>query len=86
MTRDEFRRVLDSEYIERGGRRYAWTIPIVFPAYKSKVNNLEIGDTVAVKNEHGIIIGILEISDIYPFDKHGYNKAVYGTERIDHHR
>ncbi|MFH2139025.1 MAG: adenylyl-sulfate kinase [Candidatus Omnitrophota bacterium] len=82
MNKDEFYRVLDHENIERDGKAYAWTIPIAFSAKEEE--NFKIGDLVAIKNEFGLIVGSLEVSDVYRFDKQYYNKAVYGTDRLDH--
>lgn len=84
MNKEEFYKVLDKETIERNGKKYAWTIPIAFPVSKEQSQIFEIGETVTVKNEHGIVVGALEISDIYCFDKDKYNKSVYGTDRKDH--
>jgi len=84
MDSAEFNRVLAEEVIERNGRKYAWTIPIAFPIAKADADKLQTGETVAVQNEQGELIGTLEISDIYPFDKAKYNAGVYGTERTDH--
>ena len=84
MGSDEFNRVLENETIERNGKLYAWTIPIAFPVRKEEAESFAVGQTVAVRDERGVIVGTLEISDIYRFDKVRYNKAVYGTERQDH--
>jgi len=84
MNADVFHQVLDKEFIENNGKKYAWTIPIAFPVAKEKAEKLEKGEAVLVKNSGGDIIGTLEISDIYPFDKAKYNRSVYGTERTDH--
>ena len=84
MESDEFHNVLDREVIERGGKKYTWTIPIGLPIAQQEAAKLEIGETVFVKNTQGIVVGILEIASIYPFDKKKYNQAVYGTERTDH--
>ncbi len=84
MDSRQFYRVLDEEVIEKNGKKYAWTIPIAFPVSKKDAEELEIGETVFVKNEAGEVVGTLEISDIYPFDKNRYNTSVYGTERTDH--
>lgn len=84
MDSNEFNQALDQEVIERDGKKYAWTIPLAFPVSEQEVSNFEIGETIVVKSEYGVIIGTLEISDIYPFDKAKYNKSVYGTERTDH--
>jgi len=84
MIKDEFYQVLEDEIIERNGKKYAWTIPLAFPISKKESQTFSTGETVAIKNEHGEIVGLLEINDIYPFDKNYYNKIVYGTERTDH--
>ena len=84
MDSAEFNQVLEQECIVRHGKKYAWTIPIAFPVAKAEADKLKPGETVAVQNENGDFIGILEISDIYPFDKVKYNSSVYGTDRSDH--
>lgn len=84
MGEEEFNRVLESETIERNGKLYAWTIPIAFPVRKEEFESFDVGQTVAVRDERGVIVGTLEVSDIYRFDKTWYNKSVYGTERQDH--
>ncbi len=84
MNEKEFYKVLEEEVIERSGKKYAWAIPIAFPVAEKESEKYEIGETLLVKTEEGQIAGLLEISDIYPFDKVFYNKVVYGTERMDH--
>ena len=84
MGEKEFNQVLENEYIERNDEKFAWTIPLAFAVSKKDKDNFNIGETVAIKTEDGKIIGTLEISDIYDFDKAKYNKSVYGTER-EHH-
>jgi len=84
MDKKEFYKVLEEEVIERNGKKYVWSIPIAFPISKNESENYEIGETVVVKTELGVIVGSLEITDIYYFDKDYYNKIVYGTERTDH--
>ncbi|MCD4702525.1 MAG: adenylyl-sulfate kinase [Candidatus Aegiribacteria sp.] len=84
MDETEFYRVLDDEVIERNSKLYAWTIPLAFSISREESDKFSAGETVAVMNEHGAIVGALEISDIYPLDKARYNKAVYGSDRKDH--
>ncbi len=84
MNKKEFYQVLDEEVIERNGNKFAWTIPIAFPVSNIDAKKYEIGEKVAVKTVHGVIVGSLEIEDIYPFDKDYYNEKVYGTDRKDH--
>jgi len=84
MNKVEFDKVLEEEVIIRNGRRYAWTIPIVFPATKEEAQEFKLGQIVAVKTKLGKIEGTLKIEEIYTFDKKKYNSLVYGTNRTDH--
>ena len=73
MVEKEFYRVLDEEVIERNNKLYAWTIPMAFSISREESEKFFVGETVAVMNEHGNIVGALEITDIYPLDKARYN-------------
>ncbi|HEX4590694.1 MAG TPA: hypothetical protein VH120_12230 [Gemmataceae bacterium] len=84
MTREEWDRVLDEEVIVRGGKRYAWTIPIAFPVSGELAASLEPGQDAALINEAGAVVGTIKIADVYPWDKVKYNRVVYQTERTDH--
>ncbi|MDZ7861125.1 MAG: adenylyl-sulfate kinase [Candidatus Krumholzibacteriota bacterium] len=84
MDSETFNRVLDEEVILKNGDKFAWTIPISFPVSKKKAERFQAGETVAVKKSNDEIIGVLEISDIFPFDKKRYNSIIYGTDRDDH--
>jgi sulfate adenylyltransferase len=84
MDSATYHRVLDEGYIEHGGRRYAWTIPLALPVTTDLASRLSKGQTVALVNTAGNIVAELEISDIFPWDKTHYIKSVYLTERTDH--
>jgi sulfate adenylyltransferase len=84
MDGTTFNRVLDEEVLVHNGKRYAWTIPIAFAAAKEQAQSLRAGETVALTDSKGAIVGTLIIRDIFPFDKAKYIRVVYGTERTDH--
>jgi sulfate adenylyltransferase len=84
MDREAFQRVLDEEVILFGGKKYAWTIPISFPVDAALAATLAANERVALTNARSEIVGVLEISDIFPFDKAKYIQSVYGTARTDH--
>ncbi len=84
MGEEEYNRVLDEEVIIRDGKKYAWTIPLAFPVAKEDAAGLATGEDVAIVTEQGETVGILTISDIFPWDKQKYNQSVYGTPRTDH--
>jgi sulfate adenylyltransferase len=84
MDRAAFDQVLDGEVIVRNGKAYAWTIPLAFPADRALASSLKPGETAALVNGAGDVVGTLEVRDVFPFDKPRYVKSVYGTERTDH--
>src|SRR5262249_8438661 len=83
MTREVFDRVLDDEVILRGGKPYAWTIPLAFPVDDATAKAIRAGERVSLVNGNEVV-GTLLVQDVYPFDKMRYLKSVYGTERTDH--
>src|SRR2546422_3716147 len=84
MDEATYHRVLDECVIERGGRLYAWTIPIAFPVTTELAQKVGRGQTVALVNGTRAVVATLAISDVYAWDKAKYLKSVYGTERTDH--
>jgi len=84
MDQATYQRVLDESVIEVNGTKYAWTIPIAFPATDEQASAMTSGGSVAITNPGGEIVATLAVNDIYPWDKTEYIKAVYGTERADH--
>jgi sulfate adenylyltransferase len=84
MDRATWDRVLDEEVIVQGGKKYAWTIPLAFPVDAALARSLRPGETVALVNGGGEVVGSLDVRDVYPWDKPRYIKGVYGTERTDH--
>ncbi len=84
MNGAEYNQVLDHACIERGGKKYAWTIPLALPVTAELAKSLKAGQKVALTNPAGEIVATLAISDVFPWDKPKYIKSVYLTERTDH--
>ncbi|MGD9857640.1 MAG: sulfate adenylyltransferase [Planctomycetaceae bacterium] len=86
MNQATYDRVLDEQFIESGGAKYAWTIPISLPVTAELARTLRPGQTVALIGPPPAseIIATLEINDVFAWDKPRYLKAVYRTERTDH--
>ncbi len=84
MNGAEFNRVLDEACIERGGKKYAWTIPLSLPVTSEQAKSLKAGQKVALTNPAGEVVATLEISDVFAWDKPKYLKSVYLTDRTDH--
>ncbi len=84
MNGAEYNQVLDHACIERGGKKYAWTIPLALPVTVDQAKSLKAGQKVALTNPAGEIVATLDINDVFPWDKPKYIKSVYLTERTDH--
>jgi sulfate adenylyltransferase len=84
MNGAEYNQVLEHACIERGGKKYAWTIPLALPVTTELAMALKAGQKVALTNPAGEIVATLDISDVFAWDKPKYIKSVYLTERTDH--
>ncbi len=84
MGSAEWHQVLDEERIERGGESYAWTIPLSFPISQDEASAIGAGQSVAILDERGNAVAIVEQAEIFDYDKAKYVKSVYGTDRMDH--
>ena len=51
MSEALWNEVLDRKSIERGGVRYAWTIPLALPVTDAEVAGLSVGGSVALQSE-----------------------------------
>ena len=76
--------VLDASRIESQGRAFAWTIPIALPLTDEEAKELSAGDSVALADEAGEIIAMVDSVEVYPWDKKKYVRCVYRTDRFDH--
>ena len=84
MDSATYNRVLDEQVIESQGSKYAWTIPISFPVTGELAGSLAAGQKVALTCPDGNIVGTLDVTDVFEWDKPRYIKSVYRTERTDH--
>jgi sulfate adenylyltransferase len=84
MDRETYDRVLAESVIVHNGKKYAWTIPLSLPVTSEAARSLGKGQKVALTAPAGDVVATLEVSDVFPWDKCGYIKSVYGTGRVDH--
>ena len=79
----DYRSVLERGAIERNGKLWAWTIPIVLPVTAEEALSCAEGAEVALCHD-GEVFGKLEVESIHAWDKAELVEAVYGTARMDH--
>ncbi|MEM6675578.1 MAG: sulfate adenylyltransferase [Planctomycetota bacterium] len=84
MARADYDSVLGAKAIERGGKKWAWTIPIILPVTDAEAGACADGAKVALAFE-GEVFGVLEVDGgAFDWDKAAFIEAVYGTDRTDH--
>jgi sulfate adenylyltransferase len=84
MDEAEHNLVLDHQHIVRGGAPYAWTIPLSLPVTEEERAKLSIGGEAILRDPSGAIVGLIEVSSIFGWDKARFVEKVYGTARMDH--
>ncbi|MCZ6597852.1 MAG: sulfate adenylyltransferase [Planctomycetota bacterium] len=83
MGKEDYRSVLDRCAIERDGRLWAWTIPIVLPVTDEEAERCAIGKEVGLW-EDGEVFGKMIVKSVFDWNKTEFVTKVYGTERTDH--
>ena len=83
MGKADYRSVIESASIERGGKRYAWTIPIVLPVTDAEAAVAESRSELALVHA-GTVFGRLQVQDVFDWNKAEFVETVYGTKRTDH--
>ncbi len=81
MGQADYRRVVQDMHLETGE---PWTIPITLPVDGETANSLEIGQDIALTDEDGNLIALLELSDKYTYDKKVEAENVYRTTEDAH--
>ena len=89
MGRDDYEGVIDSMTLTKGGVQgdYAgvfFPIPITLSTDKATADTLAVGDTVALIDDSGEIMGTLAISDIFTPNKQAECVATFGTDDPAH--
>ncbi len=84
MDSETYRRVLEESVIEHRGSKYAWTIPLSLPITAETARRLGPGQKVGLVNRARQIVAVLEVRDVFPWDKRQYLRHVYLTDRTDH--
>lgn len=83
MGKADYDNVLAKGAIERGGKMWAWTIPVSLPVTDEEAAGCTAGTKIALSFE-GKVFGTLTVDSCFDWDKAAFIKAVYRTERTDH--
>ncbi len=62
----------------------AWTIPILLDFNKKDTNGVKEGDSIALTNKENGVFALLDVEEIYMFDKKTLAQSIYGTQDTSH--
>ncbi|MCK1982860.1 MULTISPECIES: sulfate adenylyltransferase [Peribacillus] len=81
MGKEDYRSVIKDMHLANG---LPWTIPITLPVTKDEASRLNIGDEVALYSDDGELAGIIQVEEMFEYDKLEEAKLVYKTDDPDH--
>jgi len=81
MTENNYRHVLEHMYLESNE---AWPFPIVLDVTEDQTKSFGIDDRILLTDSLSNPIALMDIGDIYNYDKNEYAERVYGTLDRDH--
>jgi len=61
-----------------------WAIPILLDFDKQKIKAIKEGDSLVLTNKENGLLAVLNIDEIYTFDKKILAQAIYGTQDTNH--
>ncbi len=79
MTENDYLNVLEHMYLEKNS---AWPIPIVLDVKKEIY--IDVDDQIILLDSDNTPIALMDIKDIYTYDKRKYIEKVYGTTDPSH--
>jgi sulfate adenylyltransferase len=77
----DYRAVLDEMRLHTG---LPWSIPIMLSVPADEAGRLEIGSEIALRDEGGRLVGILELDEKFTYDKADEAQRVFGTTEDAH--
>ena len=81
MNRPDYESVLDRMRLQTDT---LWPLPICLDVPEVTSRGLDIGQSVAIRDPEGFLLGVLHIEDMWPVDKDKESSLVYGTSD-EHH-
>jgi sulfate adenylyltransferase len=81
LCQDDYDRVV---HHERLASDLPWTLPIVLDTALGELEGVKSGDTVTLQDPRKAPIAVLDIEEVYKYDKDDLARNVYGTRDLTH--
>ena len=81
MTRAQYRSVVDSMHLPDG---LPWSLPVTLSASKEEASSFKDGGQVALADEAGSLLAVLDVEDTFEYDKEEEAQKAYRTTDAAH--
>ncbi len=81
MGQADYESVVHTMHLSNGT---AWSLPVTLPVVQADANRLELGQQVALTLPSGRIVGIMELTETFSYDKEKEAELVYRTKEEKH--
>jgi len=82
LSRSDYESVLDTMRLQDGT---LWPIPVCMDVTEAFAQKLETGAPLAIRDEEGCMLAVMQVEDIWQCDKRREALAVYGTDDPEKH-
>jgi sulfate adenylyltransferase len=82
LSRSDYESVLDTMRLQDGT---LWPIPVCMDVTEAFAQKLERGGPLAIRDEEGCMLAVMQVEDIWQCDKRREALAVYGTDDPEKH-
>ncbi|MBL8156694.1 MAG: sulfate adenylyltransferase [Anaerolineae bacterium] len=76
LTQAEYTAVVRDMHLPNG---LPWTLPVTLAVPSEQAEGLRVGQDVALIDGAGRLVGLLELTEMYPYDRETESQQVYGT-------
>jgi sulfate adenylyltransferase len=83
MVRSDYESVLDRMQLQDGT---IWPIPICLSVPEKQGLQIDIGQSMAIRDPEGFLLAVMHVEDLWPIDKHREASAILGTADPQHPR
>jgi len=81
MRQHDFLKVVNDMTLEDGT---VWTVPIILPVPEGVAGSLKEGTTIALADTRGTLLAVMELDEIYDYEKEVAAEKLYGTDDPSH--
>ena len=81
MVRSDYESVLDRMRLQND---VLWSVPVCLDVSESFAKNLEVGQSVALRDPEGFLLAVMHVEDVWPVDREKEAQKIYETQDTKH--